>query len=34
MFFNIATREEIGCVKGAFGTLNAVAFNPDGKRCR
>lgn len=24
--------EEIGRVKGSFGTMNSVQFNPDGKR--
>lgn len=26
-------QEEIGGVKGHFGPINALAFNPDGKRC-
>ena len=32
LFFNIATKEEIGRVKGSFGTMNSVQFSPDGKR--
>ena len=32
LFFNLATKEEIGRVKGSFGTMNSVQFNPDGKR--
>ena len=31
LFYNLATREEIGRVKGSFGTMNSVEFNPDGK---
>ena len=32
LFFNYAIKEEIGRVKGSFGTMNSVQFNPDGKR--
>ncbi|KAI7991709.1 Eukaryotic translation initiation factor 3 subunit I [Camellia lanceoleosa] len=32
-FFDKVLQEEIGGVKGHFGPINALAFNPDGKRC-
>ncbi|XP_031111149.1 eukaryotic translation initiation factor 3 subunit I-like isoform X1 [Ipomoea triloba] len=32
-FFDKILQEEIGGVKGHFGPINALAFNPDGKRC-
>ncbi len=32
LFFNYAVKEEIGRVKGSFGTMNSVQFSPDGKR--
>ena len=32
LFIHIATKEEIGRVKGSFGTMNSVQFSPDGKR--
>ncbi|MBA0865102.1 hypothetical protein Goshw_009003 [Gossypium schwendimanii] len=31
-FFDKILQEEIGGVKGHFGPINALAFNPDGKR--
>ena len=31
LFYNIASGEEIGRVKGSFGTMNSVQFNPNGK---
>uniref|UniRef100_A0A453D7V0 Serine-threonine kinase receptor-associated protein n=1 Tax=Aegilops tauschii subsp. strangulata TaxID=200361 RepID=A0A453D7V0_AEGTS len=31
-FFHKILQEEIGGVKGHFGPINALAFNPDGKR--
>ncbi|KNB44316.1 eukaryotic translation initiation factor 3 subunit I-like protein [Blastocystis sp. subtype 4] len=31
LFFNYAVKEEIGRVKGSFGTMNSVQFSPDGK---
>ncbi|PAL62447.1 hypothetical protein CEJ83_21050, partial [Acinetobacter baumannii] len=30
-FFDKILQEEIGGVKGHFGPINALAFNPDGK---
>ncbi|KAD1124719.1 hypothetical protein E3N88_43255 [Mikania micrantha] len=32
-FYDKILQEEIGGVKGHFGPINALAFNPDGKRC-
>ena len=32
LFYNLASHEEIGRVKGSFGTMNSVQFNPNGKR--
>ena len=32
MFYDLASKEEIGRVKGSFGTMNSVQFSPDGKR--
>ncbi|KAI3514910.1 hypothetical protein L1887_13657 [Cichorium endivia] len=31
-FYDKVLQEEIGGVKGHFGLINALAFNPDGKR--
>ncbi|CAD6240428.1 unnamed protein product [Miscanthus lutarioriparius] len=31
-FYHKILQEEIGGVKGHFGPLNALAFNPDGRR--
>ncbi|KAL3578285.1 hypothetical protein D5086_019789 [Populus alba] len=33
-FYDKVLQEEIGGVKGHFGPINALAFNPDGKRCK
>ena len=32
LFISQVLQEEIGGVKGHFGPINALAFNPDGKR--
>ncbi|KAK8816367.1 hypothetical protein WA556_001312 [Blastocystis sp. ATCC 50177/Nand II] len=31
LFYNLASKEEIGRVKGSFGTMNSVQFSPDGR---
>ncbi|KAK8814158.1 hypothetical protein WA158_008020 [Blastocystis sp. Blastoise] len=31
LFFSLPLQEEIGRVKGHFGTMNCIAFNPDGR---
>ena len=31
IFFNLPLKEEVGRVSGSFGTMNCIAFNPDGR---